>query len=383
MSNKSGLTLIMGLLLLMPLAFALDVNIGCPEIIEFTDQGLIECIVDNPDSQGITQAVLTVDNVVGADFKSIGLVPLVTDAYPSNNMKSGYVGPALTEDDIFLITLNMTSAGTVSINFGNSAFKTSDSVLNTDLNYLNNVISVTPSCESSCNGKTCGDDGCGGSCGTCGEGYSCTGGNCLVECLDIDPASCVAGWDCDTNSVIDELGCSDGYGCDTNHHCVELDIDGDGYIEDDCDPTNSDIHPDALEVCGDAVDNNCDGEVDEGCGVTVSNHFQGLVEHIASTFSASDHQIDGYHYSSNTMVRLTHVVKAFRNYHTLVEECGFDDCVTTTLDLSTLDDPEGMEVFFLALKDILEPDTSEGDLGYSDNYLDSTIAIINLLRTYQ
>lgn len=34
------------------------------------------------------------------------------------------------------------------------------------------------SCKSSCNGKVCGDDGCGGSCGTCSGSLSCVSGDC-------------------------------------------------------------------------------------------------------------------------------------------------------------------------------------------------------------
>jgi len=43
------------------------------------------------------------------------------------------------------------------------------------------------------------------------------------------------------------------------------DLDGDGYtVEDgDCDDTRSDIHPGAIEICGDSRDNDCDGDVDE------------------------------------------------------------------------------------------------------------------------
>jgi hypothetical protein len=37
-------------------------------------------------------------------------------------------------------------------------------------------------CIPSCSGKTCGDDGCGGSCGTCSEWASCIAGSCIVEC---------------------------------------------------------------------------------------------------------------------------------------------------------------------------------------------------------
>ena len=49
-----------------------------------------------------------------------------------------------------------------------------------------------------------------------------------------------------------------------------VDADGDGYVAgtdpgQDCDDTNPDIHPDAVEICGNAVDENCDGSADP-CG---------------------------------------------------------------------------------------------------------------------
>ena len=35
-----------------------------------------------------------------------------------------------------------------------------------------------PDCVPDCQGKTCGDDGCGGSCGTCQQNFACVAGNC-------------------------------------------------------------------------------------------------------------------------------------------------------------------------------------------------------------
>ncbi|HUU02455.1 MAG TPA: MopE-related protein [Myxococcota bacterium] len=51
------------------------------------------------------------------------------------------------------------------------------------------------------------------------------------------------------------------------------DADGDGYEDDacggtDCNDSSAAINPGAAEVCGDSLDNNCDGQIDEGCGST-------------------------------------------------------------------------------------------------------------------
>ena len=36
-------------------------------------------------------------------------------------------------------------------------------------------------CARQCGGKSCGDDGCGGSCGTCDRGFACSGGACGID----------------------------------------------------------------------------------------------------------------------------------------------------------------------------------------------------------
>jgi hypothetical protein len=36
-----------------------------------------------------------------------------------------------------------------------------------------------PQCVPNCQGKVCGDDGCGGGCGTCSSGETCFAGNCM------------------------------------------------------------------------------------------------------------------------------------------------------------------------------------------------------------
>lgn len=49
----------------------------------------------------------------------------------------------------------------------------------------------------------------------------------------------------------------------------DVDFDGDGFtrVEGDCDDNNSAVNPNAQEICDD-VDNNCDGQIDEGLKTT-------------------------------------------------------------------------------------------------------------------
>lgn len=100
-----------------------------------------------------------------------------------------------------------------------------------------------------------------------GDGYATEGGACgQVDCNDLDltvnPAAVeICGDSADNNcdGQIDE-GCSAS--------CP--DIDGDGYLDaacggNDCDDTNAAINPGAEEICGNNIDNNCNGASDETC----------------------------------------------------------------------------------------------------------------------
>ena len=55
------------------------------------------------------------------------------------------------------------------------------------------------------------------------------------------------------------------------------DGDGDGYgtgvdcLGPDCDDTDPGVNPGEVEACDDGIDNNCDGQIDEGCGTTCGN----------------------------------------------------------------------------------------------------------------
>jgi hypothetical protein len=98
-------------------------------------------------------------------------------------------------------------------------------------------------CQRSCAGRTCGDDGCAGSCGECDPGELCTAGKCVADacagvtcepCQRCDQGRCLpqpdgaACEDGDLCTVLDQCsggscigqprGCDDGYAC-TRDRC--------------------------------------------------------------------------------------------------------------------------------------------------------------------
>ena len=62
------------------------------------------------------------------------------------------------------------------------------------------ITTTTTTCTPNCSGKNCGDDGCGGSCGTCSTGYTCSGGTCIADCTCGSWSACSGSYSdtCDT-----------------------------------------------------------------------------------------------------------------------------------------------------------------------------------------
>lgn len=93
---------------------------------------------------------------------------------------------------------------------------------------------ISCGCEPDCNGKQCGDDGCGGTCGGCTGGTTCVGSQCQADCENCTPGQigcdgnvawlCEAGpAGCNTTQRVD---CSD-----TATTCVAGDCKGMGVDE--------------------------------------------------------------------------------------------------------------------------------------------------------
>ena len=123
----------------------------------------------------------------------------------------------------------------------------------------------------------------------------------------------------------------------TGSPCV--DADGDGYrdCDQDCEEDDPTIHPGAADVCGDEIDNDCDGEVDEEPAPDIEEVCDGVDNDCDGIVDQVDADGDGY----------------------IAEECGGEDCD----DSSAAASPEGDEA--TACDDGLDNDC-DGDVDGQD-----------------
>ncbi|MCB2183749.1 MAG: putative metal-binding motif-containing protein [Desulfobulbaceae bacterium] len=114
-----------------------------------------------------------------------------------------------------------------------------------------------------------------------GDGFALEGGECgAVDCDDTDSSvnpdaaeNCTDGIDNNCNGLVDAVD-------DTAVNCPPIcsDADGDDYALEggvcgpvDCDDNDIDVNPGAVEICDDGIDNDCDELIDEGCDTTCTD----------------------------------------------------------------------------------------------------------------
>ena len=92
----------------------------------------------------------------------------------------------------------------------------------------------------------------------CTLGDNCISGNCLGYAISCDDGDYCTLDSCDSSS-----GCKNTPQSGTDN----CDDDGDGFseVQGDCNDSDINIYPGAIEVCGDIMDNDCDGLIDEKC----------------------------------------------------------------------------------------------------------------------
>jgi MYXO-CTERM domain-containing protein len=95
------------------------------------------------------------------------------------------------------------------------------------------------------------------------DGLACADG-LVCASVDADTDACRPICTKDADCADDEECVTPIFGVDTAGACLPCtDADEDGFCEDvDCDDSQADINPDAIEVCDDDLDNDCNGDVD-------------------------------------------------------------------------------------------------------------------------
>ena len=143
--------------------------------------------------------------------------------------------------------------------------------INGDCN--DNDAAIHPEATEVCNGI---DDNCDSQ---VDEGFTDTDGDGTKDCLDTDD---------DNDGTLDNNDCAPLDATKWRNGSFYADNDVDGYgsgslqnlcygasnptayatIAGDCNDNNASIRPGATEVCGDGIDNNCNGQIDEGCVIS-------------------------------------------------------------------------------------------------------------------
>src|SRR3989344_5886276 len=121
------------------------------------------------------QYLAIITTKAGEVFFSDGFIPLFN---PDAKILTGKV-------DIFTVKFKIKSEAKDGSEITLSEYNLMEGAVNAITSAKSSTITIKsaddapPVCTPSCTGKTCGDDGCGGSCGTCPSGFNCDGSACV------------------------------------------------------------------------------------------------------------------------------------------------------------------------------------------------------------
>jgi len=126
-------------------------------------------------------------------------------------------------------------------------------------------------CTPDCTDLVCGDDGCGGTCGTCEVGKKCaddqmTCEDCTADCTDLVCGDDGCGGTCDPGCGADEMCAADQKSCECAPDCTDKECGDDGCGGDTCGTCTGDkacIDFKCVDCTPDCTDKECG---DDGCG---------------------------------------------------------------------------------------------------------------------
>lgn len=225
---------------------------NAPECLECNCDDENKCTIDECDSQGAClHTPIQCNNITGECGDSV--------CDPSTGMCEGRPNNAECAQG------TECQAGVCSLQFAHIAaliYQVSTKIYTSTCEYTD--IEGCGECVPDCVGKTCGPDGCGGSCGGCDDGMECSIDSCTDDgqCIST-PNDAICN---DENLCMDKV-CNDGSSCTTDScnqstgECVHTlngpDTDGDGHA-DACDNCPNDLNLNQIDTDGDGVGDVCD-----------------------------------------------------------------------------------------------------------------------------
>ena len=200
-------------------------------------------------------------------------------------------------------------------------------------------------CVPMCDGRDCGDDGCGGSCGQCCPGAGCSYGRCMC-------APYCTGKECGFDGCCGSCGdCPEGQSCDGEGQCLkdcEPDCDGKMCGDDGCG-----------ENCGLCPCDNCPPEAEECVdGQCVEPEYCDC----ACMFECFEGCPEGDQACYQECVNNGPQAPGYNNFITCLDQSGYFDCAQDDEECSN-------EALKLCLYQVYGCYLVEGDLECVDMYL--------------